>query len=294
MNSENKYHFNKLKTAISETFLENHSNSSPIESWKGDDIILFQEDLFNKVKARVSEKWFYTYFKNSPQKLPRIDMLNLLSEYAGFKNWADFKMNHKFKKETNNKIGLKVFVSVSIIVIFYIVIFSKNSFHFCFIDDIKNQPITKIPLDIKLLQEKESPLFFKTDSNGCFTYKTKANRIKFVVTSPFHQTDTINRHIDSNDNQTVKLTTDDYALMLHYFTNSNIKDWTKHKTQLHDLISDNAKIYRLFDESIGIELFTKAEFIRTLTLPTNSLKRIIILDRTLENDQIVSLKFIMR
>ena len=163
-----------------------------------------------------------------------------------------------------------------------------------FVDDIKNQPINKIPIDIKLLQENESPIYFKTDNKGCFTYTTKSDRIKFVVKSPFHKTDTITRHIDSNVNQTVKLTTDDYALMLHYFTNGNIKDWNKHKAQLQDLISDNAKIYRLFDESIGIELFTKSEFIRTLTLPTNSLRHITILDKTLENDQIVSLKFIMR
>src|SRR5690606_36144211 len=43
---------------------------------------------------------FYTYFKNSPvTKLPRIDMLNILSVYAGYVSWYDFKKNHLFADE---------------------------------------------------------------------------------------------------------------------------------------------------------------------------------------------------
>lgn len=71
-----------------------------ISKWKGIDIIYFQEDLRKKAKGNISEKSFYTYFKNSPvTKLPRIDMLNLLSIYAGYDSWYEFKKQHLFAGE---------------------------------------------------------------------------------------------------------------------------------------------------------------------------------------------------
>ena len=83
--------FEILKKSIADRFLEeNSAQSSDISKWKGQEIVVFQEDLFNKTKSTVSEKWFYTYFKSDFKKLPRIDMLNLLSQYCGFKSWAHF------------------------------------------------------------------------------------------------------------------------------------------------------------------------------------------------------------
>lgn len=87
--------FEILKKSIAERFLEeNSAQSTDISKWKGQEITVFQDDLFNKTKSTVSEKWFYTYFKSDFKKLPRIDMLNLLSQYCGYKNWAHF-LNQK-------------------------------------------------------------------------------------------------------------------------------------------------------------------------------------------------------
>lgn len=89
-------HFEELKSRIQATYLKNHTPSEEeISSWKGIDIIYFQEDLRKITKGNISEKSFYTYFKTSPvQKLPRIDVLNILSQYAGYASWYDFKKNH--------------------------------------------------------------------------------------------------------------------------------------------------------------------------------------------------------
>ncbi len=94
-------HFEQLKNEVQAQYLENHHPSSDdISKWKGIDIIYFQEDLRKKAKGNISEKSFYTYFKTSPViKLPRIDMLNLLSVYAGYVSWYDFKKNHLFADE---------------------------------------------------------------------------------------------------------------------------------------------------------------------------------------------------
>ena len=94
-------HFEQLKNEIQAKYLENHHPSDEkISNWKGIDIIYFQEDLRKITKANISEKSFYTYFKSSPvSKLPRIDILNLLSVYAGYASWYDFKKNHLFANE---------------------------------------------------------------------------------------------------------------------------------------------------------------------------------------------------
>lgn len=94
-------HFEQLKKDVQTEYLKESTPSyDDISKWKGIDIIYFQEDLRKKAKGNISEKSFYTYFKTSPvTKLPRIDMLNLLSIYAGYESWYDFKKQHLFAGE---------------------------------------------------------------------------------------------------------------------------------------------------------------------------------------------------
>lgn len=94
-------HFEQLKKDVQAQYLEQHTPSfDDISKWKGIDIIYFQEDLRKKAKGNISEKSFYTYFKTSPvTKLPRIDMLNLLSIYTGYESWYEFKKQHLFAGE---------------------------------------------------------------------------------------------------------------------------------------------------------------------------------------------------
>jgi len=292
------YYFDSLKKEIENTFLEKNKASSPISEWKGKDIIEFQEDLFDKVKAKVSEKWFYTYLKNDVNNLPRIDILNFLSEYVGYKNWNTFIDAHKreqkvTKKEKSTKkiYGLAILLLVAVLLYYFST--AKNEFQFCFFDADKNESIHSY-LDIKIIQKQQSPIYLKTDSLGCFKYKTKEKNIKFVVQSPYYKTDTIIRFINSTVNNRINLKTDDYALMLQYYTNGNKKDWEKRKLQLANLIDDNAQIYQLFRQSIAIELYSKDDFIRKLTTPTSSLKNIKILDKTFKEGKITKLKFIVK
>ncbi|MDC8102030.1 hypothetical protein [Chryseobacterium rhizosphaerae] len=94
-------HFEQLKKDVQSQYLKEYTPShDDISKWKGIDIIYFQEDLRKKAKGNISEKSFYTYFKTSPvTKLPRIDMLNLLSIYAGYDSWYEFKKQHLFAGE---------------------------------------------------------------------------------------------------------------------------------------------------------------------------------------------------
>jgi len=297
LNTDNTYHFSRLKAQIATTFLASHSASSDIREWKGNTITDFQEDLRNKTKGSISEKWFYTYIKNDAEKLPRIDMLNLLSVYVGFDNWDHFVQQHEIEaevevKKSTSKRALYLLLMVPIVAFgIYSLYPSENTFSFCFVDADQREAITKIPLDIEVIRENESSLYFKTDSLGCFSYTTSEEALKFVVKSPYHKTDTIVRHINSSTHKTVQLQTDDYALMLVYYANGNKDDWQKRRTQLDALIAENAQIYRVFKNDIGIELYTKKEFINLLTIPTSSLKKMQILDKVYANEQIMKLKF---
>jgi hypothetical protein len=101
-------HFEQLKQEVQAEYLKNHHPSfDDISKWKGIDIIYFQEDLRRKAKGNISEKSFYTYFKSNPTtKLPRIDMLNLLSMYVDYQSWYDFK--RKTFSQTRSSQKMKV------------------------------------------------------------------------------------------------------------------------------------------------------------------------------------------
>ncbi len=295
MSINDQHCFNCLKQAIFSTFSKKNGVTNPIANWKGEEIILFQEDLFATTKAKVSEKWFYTYIKNTPEKLPRIDILNLLSAYVGFKTWNTFKTAHQKKVSKKQHLKKRYFLFLIPLIILAVYRLNlSNTFQFCFINEDQGNAITNTVLNIKVLQDNESPLYFKTDSLGCFSVKTNQDRIRFVVSSPYHKTDTITRSFSSSTNKTVKLQTDDYALMLHYYANGNKQDWNKRKEQLNMLIAEKAQIYQVFKQHIGIELYSKQEFISKLTTPTNSLKNIKILDKSYKNEKIVKLKFIVK
>lgn len=299
MNSNSIEIFIKLKKKVAITFLqENSAEKEDISLWKGQDILNFQEDLFKKTKNSISEKWFYTYFKSELTKLPRIDMLNILSLYAGYQNWADFKEQNEAIpniKAPKKRKKLWPFIAGAIVIILTSLAFAifplENEFQFCFVDDNTNQYI-ETPIEIIVLRPKESPFYTSTDENSCFKWKTTDDYIKAIIKSPYHKTDTIYRSINDKGQESVKLVTDDYALMIHFYSTSNVSDWKKRRLHLKSIIEDKAVIYQVFDNNVGIEIYSKTDFINKLTLPTKSLKNIDIIETKYNaNNKIVSLKF---
>ena len=89
--------FYLLKDQVSEVYhSKNSTPSKKIHDWTGEDIRNFQDAISEELNERLSERWFYTHMKPSKnEKLPRIDMLNILSRYVGYKNWDDFTNHHK-------------------------------------------------------------------------------------------------------------------------------------------------------------------------------------------------------
>ncbi|AGC77935.1 hypothetical protein LX97_03390 [Nonlabens dokdonensis] len=280
-----------------------------IKSWKGQEIIHFQDDLRSKTGSTISEKWFYTYVKNNPEKLPRIDILNMLAQYIGEDNWHAFaKAEHKqpFKIEETRSQHIqkprqlrskKPYIILILVVVImciswiYSFMNSKTEYEFCFIDFYSKSPIENKILDIKVLNENESPQYFKTDSLGCFKGTTSGSLIKFVVSSPYYKNDTITRVLNGEQFEQLPLRTDDYALMLDYYSNGKVEEFKKRKAQLNQLIARDAIIMEVLPHSIGVTLYEKADFINKLTTPTSTLKRLEIIETTYRNEQITKLKF---
>ncbi len=124
--SENKY-FELLKEKIVEEMKQSYPEiPDAITDWKGQNIIDFQDELRIKQHENISEKWFYTHMKSGNSKLPRIDILNFLSKYVGYRNWDEFKFSNKDLKndlqpdKSNRVLYLIPFITIIILLIFYL------------------------------------------------------------------------------------------------------------------------------------------------------------------------------
>ena len=180
--------FQQLKAAVESRFRSRHpACTRPIHAWKGQDIIDFQEDLARVVKGRISEKWFYTHMKGNQDKLPRIDMLNMLSAYVGAASWDAFR--HGIEpaspqpatapdgKRPNWKVAgwaLGIAATVGLFALIFVAMASKTTYTFCFVDEVQGTAISDSGIVVTLLVDGESPIQQKAGPDGCYRLETEA------------------------------------------------------------------------------------------------------------------------
>jgi len=376
-------HFEQLKKDVQAQYLKEYTPSyDDISKWKGIDIIYFQEDLRKKAKGNISEKSFYTYFKNSPvTKLPRIDMLTLLSVYAGYNSWYEFKKQHLFagemlqeeqdleeenRKELEKAVstaldlpnednalpkkGLKIpkttnlqksisenqvveakmlneniiennpiiqpkkshqrTIWIAVTAVFAILlgllgfkdeIFEKT-YTYCFTDADRNQKVQST-IEIKVIKENESPLFFRIKPGECFHYPSKDKSIKMQISSTMYENLEINRNLENApEEEIIELKPDDYKMAVYYFSTKDVKGGNEveqfnlirqKRKQLENLISNEAVITQVYDSDIyGLESLDKQDYITLVTTPTTSLKNLNVIEMKRDKKgKIISIKF---
>ena len=277
--------------------------SADITDWKGQDIIEFQEELRQKVKDQISEKWFYTHIKSNNQTLPRIDILNMLSRYCGYLNWDDFVYRQGKTQDNLIKVNSanRYFVFVPLIVIGILLLFlafyrisSYREYHFGFFDSVTKQPILGSKTEMIILSEKESPQSYLSDENGQIVIKTATRSLKMVIKTPYYKPDTIKRILRTFDkNQIISLQPDEYSRLIKYMTEMNVNDWTRRQALLDSIFDDETMIYKIGagKQEIGIELLNKKEFINMLSLPSFGLRNLEILETKMRKDKIYILRF---
>ena len=298
MNEVDKKCFKKLKSDLSEK-LRSSNPAIPVDisQWKSKEIAIFQEDLLEKVNGRISEKWFYTHIKSDHKTLPRIDILDLLSQYVNKDNWLSYKDSFKQPEPETRGYVLYASISAIILIIMISVFFSKVSsgfqYSFCLIDTYSKVPITEQSIDIILLEKQQSPRLLRTSKNGCIQLNYNQPEIQFVIRSPYYSIDTVYRkYSEEKPEELIELEPNDYARIIHLFSNGNVSEWQSIKKDLEAMFHDNAKIYQLYEHSNNaLTIYNKSEFIRKLILPTGTLRNLEILDTVYEGDQISVLRF---
>ena len=294
-NTEERIYFQKLKIRVRNEVEIHLKIRKEFKEWSGYDIQNFQDDLEEKCKSTVSEKWFYTHFKNENEKLPRVDVLNLLSFYCGYKNWDDFKYQNESKAPVQKGSHSIWLITVLILIMGGSIIFwmssrTKNMTIICH-DAYTHEPILAKNLQLEQVNSKTkisnttasiwSIQVYEKDTlliDGAY-YKAKK-----VVLNPDIISDTL----------IVELLPDDYALMLNYFSRATSSNWEKRSKQLSEAIHEDAKLFQVHEDLNGIEMLNKQEFIDRLILPVNSLKNLEIIHIIYKDNQIYRLRFVQK
>ena len=251
------------------------------------------------VKQTVSEKWIYTHLKpETNEKLPRKDMLDILSQLVGYSGWDEYLYKNKsvavpqptIKKKNRSLFlwigGLFLITSLSAYV-FYDFIFEKDNIHSLEVkDSYTNDKISTE--DIKAIIVNDSTETPVEIINSELQIKTK-DSAKVVIKSPFYEEKTIvvkNEH----PHPTIVLEPDDYAMMLKAFMKSDIKDWQTRKEQLDKIFADDIEVIVMLKNNLGAEYFNKEEFSEKLIVPSESLKKMKII--SIKNNEDKQINFI--
>lgn len=298
--------FHKLLQQVSLKYNEKFTAQvSAIKEWKGQEIVNFQDDLRSITGSSVSEKWFYTYVKNEPEKLPRIDILNMLAVYVGEDNWAAFAEANEdylmpdYSTRLNKKSKPKWIYSIAILVLGIVTMAMAGFFNqsttiydykFCLNDLYRKTAITNVPLTVYVIDE-DLQEELKVDENGCFIGSSTATKYTFIIESPYYKNDTITLNLERLVSNNIYLKPDDYALMLDYYSNGDIKNLKSRRKQLDQLLHKDVIIMELLPYEIGVTIYDKQQFIDKLTTPTQSLKKLEIVDTEYSGEQIKKLKF---
>jgi predicted DNA-binding transcriptional regulator AlpA/sortase (surface protein transpeptidase) len=289
--------FYELKKSV----LEHYQNSYPYfnGSWKSfssQDILNLIDDIQLKTKQSVSEKWIYTHLKpETNEKLPRKDMLDILSVYVGKSGWDEFKFtdnsndnnndnnNNNVKSKSKNKFGIVLLIFGVLIIGFTIWKFTSNhnqklEFQNSYTkDSISNEDVKAFVVEDSV----EKPIDLKSES----LHLEKGTKV--VIKSPFYK----QKEITISPNEPfsrVELNPNDYAMMLKAFMKSDIKDWQTRKEQLNKILSDNLEVMIMLQNDLGAEYVNKTEFAQKVVIPSASLKKLKIVELKQEKDNKIS------
>lgn len=298
-------YFLALKAAVEQKFRQGYPHCPPIQEWRGQEIVLFQEDLAEKVQGRLSEKWFYTHIKQSQgEKLPRIDLLNMLSQYADYEGWEAFKRSQSVPQGDNKKtqLGEKRSIkwwpiaatSLGIVLVLMAFMWPAREASLCFADADGGEVLYPTQIKVSVwLPKKQLAVPLPVDSSACVRIAKKYQRYSLIIQAPYYRSDTLT-DIDRDwlEGEKILLQKDDYALMIHYFSTAKLEDWAKRRQQLNEIFANNARIFQVLPEGqVGMEMYNKQEFIDKLTTPINSLRNLEIIETIYAGEQIIGLRF---
>ncbi len=267
-------------------------------------------DLIEKnQKQTVSEKWIYTHLKPEiNSKLPRKDMLDIFSRFTGYSGWDEFifekKENVETKEEENKKTrrnkGWVIFFllagGLGVVCMGCYIVYAnkKNKINTLELKDAYTQEKIESK-DVKAYKEENNqtePLEIKNSEIQVENSEDKNTKI--IIESPYYQKKTVLINPDGKDGKEqktkIELKPDDYAMVLKAFMQSDIKDWQTRKEQLGKILSEDLEVIVMLKNNLGSEYFNKKEFSEKLIVPTESVKKMKVVE--IQNDENNKIKFI--
>ena len=303
-----RIYFEKLLLEIVARYRETDPTCpEKLEDWMGGHIEGFQDDLQQRTKGRISTRWFYNHLKTTREdRLPRIDVLNLLAQYTGYEDWDGFvraKKQQGVRPDvrqvgTNKKTKrlLTGMIAITTVLIGAWAWWSQgpeiHSCTFCFVDSDFGGTLNEVGLSVISLTADESPKELKVDSNACIQYSTREQSVKLVASADYYQTDTITRSLIRPCNEVVALKSDDYAVLINIFSRNNYEDWKRRRQHIERMFAEDAKIFQVdFNSRRAVELYTRDEFIDKLSMPIASLRNIEVLETVYYEGRISTMRF---
>lgn len=256
-------------------------------------------DLISKeVKQSISEKWIYTHLKpEQNDKLPRKDMLDILSQFVGFSGWDEYVFTHK--KEvvavdensipTKKKYSLWLFLGlILLIAIGFYFIFKKENKTIEIQDSFTNETITNEVEAVIVKDSTEIPVDIKEEAKIEISVK---DSVKIKLKSPFYKEKTV--VVNAEGNQKIQLEPNDYAMILKGFMKADIKDWQTRKEQLNLILDENLEVLVMLKDNLGAEYFNKEEFAELVIVPSATLKKMKIVEiKSADNQKINFIRII--
>ena len=236
-----------------------------------------------QVKQTVSEKWIYTHLKvETNDKLPRKDMLDILSQLVGYSGWDEYVF--KWKQEVvpivaSPKRNNKVVFSIGFIGLFLIGFFS---YRYLNREEVQTIPVKNAFTEEQINDEEVKAVIIENDVekpieiiNSKIQIPT-SDSAKIILKSPYYKDKTI--LIGKENTNLISLQPDDYPMMLKGFMKSDIKDWQTRKEQLQKILANDLEVLVMLKNDLGIEYFNKQEFSEKLIVPSVALKRMKVID----------------
>lgn len=286
--------FQQLKRDVLIQYKEHHPYFEG--NWKtfsSQDIKNLIDLISENIKENISEKWIYTHLKpEDNKKLPRKDMLDILSKFVGYTSWDEYifknrdvllKSNSKLKSNSRTKKIIFFFLGFILIGVIVYYKFFSNDFKVIKVEEKYTNEALKNDVEVLIFKDStEVPV--KIVNSKIEIPADENSKVKFK--SPFYKEKIVN--VNSSRNQKVQLELNDYAMILKGFMKADIKDWQTRKVQLNVILDDNLEVLVMLNNNLGAEYFNKEEFTELVTIPTSSLKKmkIVELENNLDNGKI--------
>ncbi|MDY0090549.1 MAG: hypothetical protein RBR78_09310 [Flavobacteriaceae bacterium] len=276
--------FQELKKKILETYQKSyHYFQGDWSSFSSKDIRQLIDLIEIEHKERVSEKWIYTHLKpESNQKLPRKDMLDIFSRFAGYSDWDEFVFQNQKKIEIPAETVVKpvqkpsknwfwlLLIPLIGLGIYFLPKKKTESKTLEIKNKFTNEPVQTEDIQVyKIEGEEKIPVEIE---NSKIELEEKDEKI--LIESPYFEKKEVEI---SKTNGEIFVKPEDYAMVLKNFILSDIKDWENRKEKLGKILSDDLEVIIMLKNNLGAEYLNKEEFSGKLIVPTSETKKMKIL-----------------